>query len=160
MVLLEKRVEYTRHVWFDLTDEPWGATQATLRAWGLESQRGAQTVRHAGHSIVSIRAAMLERFLSKVALAIGVELRYGVEYLGVCREQAASRLWVLGANATASERPVADTTQLCARLHGVEHNRMSDIQWIQADLLIGADGANSRVRFDSESAHVSVGARY
>lgn len=83
VTVVEKRDDYTRDVWFDLTDleVDGSASVETLRRWALhEFAPRVDDHRSEGVSgIVSIRCRELERFLSQVASAVGVDVIRGQE---------------------------------------------------------------------------------
>ena len=83
IVVLEQRLQYSRDTWFDLTPaslDPSSLTLATLDAWGLRALRNATALRlqqHPGVEVLSVRCAVLERFLRRVLLALGGEAAGG-----------------------------------------------------------------------------------
>ncbi len=68
VVVLEKRLNYTRNVFFDLATAPWGHALDVLRAWGLEAGV-PELFWHADGSIATVRCCVLEQWLASLAIA-------------------------------------------------------------------------------------------
>jgi catechol O-methyltransferase len=87
----EKRRTRKRRTWFDLTDGAWGHTVQMLESWGvthLEEELGAlrgeklsfdksQAIGRA----INLQCRQLERFLAMIAALLGIDIRYGQEWL-------------------------------------------------------------------------------
>lgn len=84
LVVVEERTDYNRDTWFDLDS----ATQAVLLRWGSQAIDDLGVINHSGTATISIRCQVLERFLARAAAAVGVQLRYGTRFMGMCETTA------------------------------------------------------------------------
>jgi 2-polyprenyl-6-methoxyphenol hydroxylase-like FAD-dependent oxidoreductase len=135
----EKRPDYTRNTWFDLEPEPWSHTQKYLRAWGVEFQHFEHVRHDYAEQVFTIRAQNLERFLAKVALLLGISIRFEWTFLEFCPSRSpAEQPFALFA--TPSD---ASTAQLSCADVPVNHPHPNSIP---CDMLLGADGTRSAVR--------------
>jgi NADPH-dependent 2,4-dienoyl-CoA reductase/sulfur reductase-like enzyme len=79
VVVMEKRWQYTRRIWFDIQGRPHGQGLDVLRSWGLEQELGPDELHHfpqydpATLDLVVVKCQALERFLKAKALEIGVK---------------------------------------------------------------------------------------
>jgi len=79
IVVLERRTEYTRDAWLDVSDNTWYKSLDRLQQWGGTLFASADPHVSSATNII-YRTNMLERLLARIAvLAGGIDLRYGVE---------------------------------------------------------------------------------
>jgi hypothetical protein len=131
-----------------------GVSQVLLGQWGFEYQKARYQIDHQGHSVISVRAQVLERFLAKIARLLGIPIHYRMEFAGLCT----------AADSDSSSREYRDTKRVAIRpidvsgllpmLEGGCHENATDQQnvtYLLCDVLVGADGAASSVRYARET---------
>ena len=153
--VVEKRVSYTRNVWFDLYPLPWYLSQPTLEKLGLFAYQTAEYKEWpvaGGRRAITVRAQTLERFLAKVAVAAGVRVIYGHEFVGFCYGNSLSAVVGTSERNQSHFRGVRSCDRLNLESFG---GRV-----LPFDVLIGADGARSTVAeaadIQSEPLTVSI----
>jgi hypothetical protein len=202
-----------RPVWFDLEPSPIDSesgsggdsgrggehdgdgdpqtSQAVLRSWGFFEL--ADSSRHApfrvisderGSGVVTVQCHVLERFLEVCARLVGIDVRLGVAYAGVCSSAGSGDMDMvatLAAPQSSGRGPAWDTgTGPNSALTGTsaatsaENNpegpltvpmctAIDDDRHVAFDLLLGADGPRSAVRsslglaYPARSAFSSAG---
>lgn len=83
VVVIDKRTEYNRDVWFDISAKPWGAGLELLKSWGfLDMIDELESPGMDESDILQVRCQMLERFLAQTAMLVGVDIRHGLEFKG------------------------------------------------------------------------------
>jgi flavin-dependent dehydrogenase len=135
---------------------------------------------HEGSDIVSVRCADLEAFLAKVALALGVDIRFGVVAHSICTDTATVAARPVS-SVEASTLPSAQSGQIAARRSVEESTCVADsnscdnaqadglsrvdLHRFGFDVLVAADGSRSMVReslglpFDQHTAFMDRGLR-
>jgi catechol O-methyltransferase len=91
VTVLEKRRTRRRRMWLDLTDGAWGQTVRMLESWGvmdlaeeLGALRGEKLSFDKSQVIgraINLQCRLLERFLAMIAALLGIDIRYGQEWL-------------------------------------------------------------------------------
>lgn len=145
--IVEKRLEYTRNVWFDLYPEPYSPSVKLLDSWGFFEQSMEYEEQPIGDEtkkskVVTIQCNKLERFLSKVVSTLGIHIRYGYEFLGWCSSDSNSE-WPRGAVAHSQDSTHAISKEVMCRT--ANETDKSAVFHIPFDILIGADGTRSTV---------------
>eukprot|EP01119_Soliformovum_irregulare_P015821 TRINITY_DN4513_c0_g1_i3.p1 TRINITY_DN4513_c0_g1~~TRINITY_DN4513_c0_g1_i3.p1 ORF type:complete len:540 (+),score=76.29 TRINITY_DN4513_c0_g1_i3:10-1629(+) len=131
--VVEKRTDYTRNTWFDVHGPPWSMALDKLKLWGIQFQ-DMEHVRHQeADNMIGMRNQMLERFLSKVASMIGIEMRYGWELGTICSDDSKN---------FAILHPRSNST---FNLNACQTHTNDSLQ-VEFDVILGAEGSSSKVR--------------
>lgn len=131
VTIVEKRRSYVRNVWFDLGPETWFNTISHLRSMGVlhlsfeHVNQFTDDTESQGGKVITVRCKELETTLAKVAFIVGINFKFGTTF---CSTDALE---------SGTERLVAVVGQDCTS-ESLEH--------LPYDLLVGADGSNSKVR--------------
>eukprot|EP00475_Leptophrys_vorax_P036781 TRINITY_DN6271_c0_g1_i1.p1 TRINITY_DN6271_c0_g1~~TRINITY_DN6271_c0_g1_i1.p1 ORF type:complete len:439 (-),score=84.45 TRINITY_DN6271_c0_g1_i1:254-1570(-) len=123
VTVVEKRLGYSRDVWFDLYSEPWYPSLQILAQWGFNESTASpfkRTVLSDMLHAVTIQTKTLETFLENVARDRGVQVLQGHQFQSVEYRNS----WYANAFVRGGDKPVS----------------------LQFDVLVGADGSKSRVR--------------
>ena len=145
--VIEKRLNYTRNIWFDLYSKPWSAAGDWLRDVGGDVVL-VETERHNGTTTTTIRAQFLERLMSMAAYSLGVDVAYGRIAVGLCRD-AVGTAFVAAIDDAALTQPLPDNFSLCA----AEPYAAALSASLPFDVVVAADGAESDTR---RLAHMAV----
>jgi hypothetical protein len=179
VTVLEKRTAYDRDMWFDISDgsanhvaacvllnlhiRAWGDSLSVLESWGLRHlmeqldtqgtfPKMSMDEKVALATVLPLRCQMLERFLAQSALLLGINVRYGVEYMSLSRTRRSLDYCVLVvAVADVSclySIAVADVSCLCSGVLVVAvadvsclcSGAITNSEVVYFDVLVGADG--------------------
>jgi 2-polyprenyl-6-methoxyphenol hydroxylase-like FAD-dependent oxidoreductase len=124
VTLVEKRIQYSRKVWFDLYSNPWYPSLDILHQYNFSNHTAAPFINTNFSNILSavtIQAKTLEHFLYNVAISKGVKVLRGYQFQSV---------HFSGRHYKASLLKLDD----------------SSVVNLPFKLLVGADGSKSKVR--------------
>src|SRR5690606_30916925 len=89
VTVVEQRQDYTRDVWFDFYPYPYSNAYEILVSLGIKTLNGELQLQHLseGKEVITIRCNLLERFLAKILVLLGVNLQYNVKIVKLCAHQ-------------------------------------------------------------------------
>lgn len=127
VTVIEKRLNYSRSVWFDLYPKPWYPSIDILQDLQFEQDNNTPYAVHEyakDRKVVTIQAKTLETFLAKSAQNFRVQIMRQTEFVGI------------NYSSTHGKRNQAVALS----------NPGSKYLFIEFDVLLGADGSKSKVR--------------
>mmetsp|Transcript_3478 Transcript_3478/g.5201 ORF Transcript_3478/g.5201 Transcript_3478/m.5201 type:complete len:735 (-) Transcript_3478:6-2210(-) len=172
--VVEKRISYTRDIWFDLYPPPWYDSHLVLERLGFFTQDADRKdwKLPGNKNAYTVRAQTLEKFLAKVCLLLRIRIRFGVRFEGFCIEEEQRvegnvRAILLKGTVELREEfksapKASKRTQDSKKYYILQgpicgpnlfidsdgaHSQEASgvIHFLQFDLLVGADGSKSRV---------------
>ena len=174
VAVVEKRHEPSRPVWFDLEPPPprsdaapaegvglWSTppgrasnAQQLLRSWGFFELRPSTMPDEGGSGVLSVQCETLERFGLILLSVLGVELRTGTAFSGVCADEPEGLAAIVAPAAEEHGRKrhtptgAAEGGDSAAALEvaSCDREQRAGRDRVPFDILLGADGGGSRVR--------------